>query len=97
MLTSDGRSDIYNKGADAIRFWSQDGLKTPEEYMWPGVSCNGCQMNPLIGQRYTCSTCNNFNVCSACHEKWHEHELTIVPQTLTTIATLVWKGVNLDS
>ncbi|CAF3975171.1 unnamed protein product, partial [Rotaria sp. Silwood1] len=37
-------------------------------------------MAPLIGQRYRCLTCGNYDLCSACEKKGHEHPLELVPQ-----------------
>ncbi len=30
------------------------------------VQCDGCGMCPLIGARYKCTVCNNFDLCTAC-------------------------------
>ncbi|CAF1255226.1 unnamed protein product [Rotaria sordida] len=98
MLTPDGCDDIDSKGSNAIRSWLKDEPKSStvqEEYLWPGVSCNGCQINPLIGERHKCSTCVDYNLCSACHKKKvHEHELTVVPNTLATVSKLVCKDID---
>ena len=32
------------------------------------ISCEGCGMNPIIGQRFKCETCENFNYCKNCHD-----------------------------
>ena len=43
------------------------------------ISCNSCDMNPIIGIRYKCKICNNFNYCEKCMEikiKSHIHEFT---------------------
>ena len=37
-------------------------------------------MQPLIGQRYCCPTCGNYDLCSACEKKGHEHPLELAPQ-----------------
>jgi hypothetical protein len=37
-------------------------------------------MAPLIGQRYHCSTCGNYDLCSACEKKGQEHPRDLVPQ-----------------
>ncbi|UJR07139.1 hypothetical protein I4U23_011427 [Adineta vaga] len=97
IISRDGVGDIYEQNTDAIRFWLQGGLKSPEEYEWLGISCHGCQMNPLIGQRYHCSVCENYNLCSTCQQNEHQHELTLIPQKLTTIGNLVWKGIKIDA
>lgn len=37
--------------------------------------CDGCGMNPLVGVRYHCLECDNFDFCSNCmEEKKNEHK-----------------------
>jgi hypothetical protein len=36
-------------------------------------------MSPIIGQRYRCDTCGNYDLCSDCQKKGHEHTLTLEP------------------
>ena len=33
------------------------------------VKCETCSMNPIIGYRYKCTLCNNYNLCEECEEK----------------------------
>ena len=43
-----------------------------------GCICNGCQMKPIIGNRYKCTICDDFDYCDACEEKFreqHKHPL----------------------
>ena len=38
--------------------------------------CDGCGMNPIMGKRYRCQTCENFDYCQNCYSsKNHEHKL----------------------
>ena len=38
------------------------------------VWCNGCSQKPIIGCRYKCSVCENFDFCSVCEEtRKHDH------------------------
>ncbi|XP_052067814.1 uncharacterized protein LOC127707340 isoform X2 [Mytilus californianus] len=32
----------------------------------PGVGCDGCYIFPLVGNRYKCRVCTNFNFCEIC-------------------------------
>ena len=56
-----------------------DNIKTPssvEEHT--GISCNGCGICPIIGIRYKCITCNDFDYCEKCEEEKgyiHKHPL----------------------
>ena len=39
-----------------------------------GYICDGCEMNPIIGNRYKCMICGDFDYCEACEEKFkNEH------------------------
>ena len=35
----------------------------------PGFKCQNCLKEPIIGIRYQCSVCNNYNLCSECEDK----------------------------
>lgn len=38
------------------------------------VACDGCGINPMIGVRYKCSVCKNFDYCEICEERLgHQH------------------------
>ena len=44
-----------------------------------GIKCNKCFKEPIVGYRYKCSICNNYNLCEECEEKngqtgEHSHE-----------------------
>lgn len=39
-----------------------------------GVSCDGCGESPIIGVRYKCAVCKDFDYCANCEEKLdHDH------------------------
>ena len=83
ILSRRGRDNIASKGIEALQTWAQgQPLTRPlaDEFEWRYVSCDGCGMAPLIGQRYSCSTCGNYDLCSACEKKGHEHPLTLESQ-----------------
>jgi len=38
------------------------------------VACDGCDTHPIVGIRYKCSVCRDFDYCSVCEERLgHEH------------------------
>lgn len=40
-----------------------------------GVQCLGCHVEPIVGIRYKCTICNNFNLCEKCErEKSESHK-----------------------
>ena len=43
--------------------------------------CDGCGMNPIVGKRYNCKGCPNFDYCEKCYEKnqkTHGHEFNLI-------------------
>ncbi|XP_054270101.1 E3 ubiquitin-protein ligase HERC2 isoform X2 [Macrosteles quadrilineatus] len=42
------------------------------------ISCNGCRMFPLVGPRFRCKACDNFNYCENCFytQKNHRHSFS---------------------
>ena len=96
IVSKDGTGDVRDKGLEALQLWSNSNASVLNEHKWIGVSCHGCQMNPLVGERYNCSTCDNYDLCAACQKKGHPHELKSMPQSSSTIGNLVWKGINFD-
>ena len=46
------------------------------------VRCDGCGMFPLVGKRFKCKVCPNFDFCEKCLEKnkeSHQHEFQNIP------------------
>ena len=40
--------------------------------------CDGCSMNPIVGPRYKCQVCLDFDFCSNCYKtKPHQHPLKL--------------------
>ncbi len=45
------------------------------------IICDGCGMKPLVGKRYKCKGCEDFDYCEKCYEKnkdSHKHEFTLI-------------------
>ncbi|CAF3933665.1 unnamed protein product [Rotaria sp. Silwood1] len=83
ILSRQGVDDVKPKGIEALKTWIQGETVAPptaDEFDWEDIYCNGCNTNPIIGQRYHCSTCDNYDLCSTCAKKGHEHPLELVPQ-----------------
>ena len=50
-----------------------------------GFICDGCQMNPIIGKRYKCKDCKDFDFCENCYEKnqkTHGHEFKLIEKSI---------------
>jgi hypothetical protein len=49
--------------------------KEDNKIIHKNIICDGCGMHPLIGIRYKCSVCNDFDYCEKCEEKFkNEHQ-----------------------
>eukprot|EP00929_Paragymnodinium_shiwhaense_P049274 TRINITY_DN24866_c0_g2_i1.p1 TRINITY_DN24866_c0_g2~~TRINITY_DN24866_c0_g2_i1.p1 ORF type:complete len:777 (-),score=241.12 TRINITY_DN24866_c0_g2_i1:153-2483(-) len=39
-----------------------------------GIICDGCDVHPVVGQRFKCLDIDDFDLCKACYDKRHESE-----------------------
>ena len=46
--------------------------KISNKVMHFGVKCDGCGAYPIVGCRYKCAVCNNFDYCEQCEKKLSE-------------------------
>jgi len=67
--------------------WKQRGEEWKQK--WGGesvhfhVMCDGCNKSPIVGKRYKCDNCEDFDFCSECFEKFKqfhptEHSFTLI-------------------
>ena len=63
--------NAYNKKPEEKKENEKEGKK-PVHY---GVRCDGCNKNPIVGCRYKCAVCKNFDYCEECEEKLSEKHL----------------------
>mmetsp|Transcript_25471 Transcript_25471/g.41918 ORF Transcript_25471/g.41918 Transcript_25471/m.41918 type:complete len:131 (-) Transcript_25471:2827-3219(-) len=56
-----------------------------------GVRCNGCGQEPIVGTRFKCLVCKDWNLCSACDAKGVHSEHTFVQIQIQTAAVGEWE------
>jgi len=55
-----------------------------------GVTCDGCQVSPIVGIRYKCFVCRDFDLCAACEAtKTHDQSHPLLQMTQSGVAP--WK------
>lgn len=60
--------------ADAEKIINQDSEKNANQVVHANVACDGCNVSPIVGPRFKCSICKNFDYCQTCEERrGHEH------------------------
>ena len=53
---------------------AQKKTKPKIEVMHPNIICDNCDCEPIVGVRYKCSVCKDFDLCEKCEANTtHEH------------------------
>ena len=61
--------------------------KKPKKEIHFTVTCDGCKIHPIRGNRYKCKVCKDFDFCENCYEKnkeSHGHEFKIIEKPKNT-------------
>eukprot|EP00463_Aulacantha_scolymantha_P003382 TRINITY_DN4240_c0_g1_i1.p1 TRINITY_DN4240_c0_g1~~TRINITY_DN4240_c0_g1_i1.p1 ORF type:complete len:249 (-),score=32.24 TRINITY_DN4240_c0_g1_i1:152-898(-) len=48
--------------------------KTGYDPVHQGISCDACNVNPIVGIRYKCSVCPDFDLCETCNNEGNHHD-----------------------
>ena len=62
-------SGLGSKVSAATRFLGQKvaQLKFPPSHVNDDSFCDGCGMDPIVGNMYSCSKCVNYHLCESCY------------------------------
>eukprot|EP00455_Lapot_gusevi_P028759 TRINITY_DN307_c0_g1_i1.p1 TRINITY_DN307_c0_g1~~TRINITY_DN307_c0_g1_i1.p1 ORF type:complete len:380 (+),score=135.94 TRINITY_DN307_c0_g1_i1:156-1295(+) len=76
-----------------------DDKESDAEVVHHGVGCDGCGMSPIIGVRYKCSECRNFDLCASCESQGihpKEHALLKLRRSTHPLAHVrhAWKALK---
>jgi len=47
----------------------QPTVEAKAQVIHSNIICDGCQQHPLVGPRYKCTVCSDYDLCSACEAK----------------------------
>ena len=64
-------SKIFEK-AKKSQVSSQNSMFSSTNVIHANLTCDGCKMYPIVGNRYKCTICENFDYCDLCEEKFAE-------------------------
>ena len=64
--------EVYNKLEPKKEEEKKEENKKPIHL---GVRCDGCNKYPIVGCRYKCAVCNDFDYCEECEEKFSGQHL----------------------
>jgi len=60
------------------------------------IICDGCEKDPLIGKRFKCTTCRDYDLCETCHNNRHaihpEHSFYRMPAPFSLELSVVCDG-----
>jgi|TARA_B110000211_G_C13685348_1_gene380663 hypothetical protein len=76
------RAEIMKKlaAAKAERAATADTTKEPvldsKDYgTHSGITCDGCNVQPMVGYRWRCKNCDNHDLCDACYDEFKNGKL----------------------
>ena len=59
-----------------IKLKANEPKKEEQKKIHEGIHCNGCGMNPIVGNRFKCAICESFDFCEKCeslNKDSHQH------------------------
>ena len=65
------KENIVSQMSNIIQKKSEDNSKINKSFCNTthlGIKCERCFKEPIVGYRYKCSQCNNYNLCQECEE-----------------------------
>jgi len=76
MVKADPTERISLGGTSRIRKDIKEDLSKDHHF---GIECDGCKLNPIVGIRYRCKECPDFDFCETCktnveHDPAHTFE-----------------------
>lgn len=78
----DGKIKSLEQSLEQLKLSISSTTETPKPENVPkvttqhfGITCDGCGASPLVGRRFKCLVCHDFDLCEACEAKGHPHPM----------------------
>lgn len=66
----DMKESIINKiVSETVSAIKKTEVKEKQKVVHSSVTCDGCKVYPIVGIRYKCTVCHDFDYCESCEEK----------------------------
>ena len=90
--------NIENKeDKEELRLNTDNNNNAAEKLIHFGIACDGCNKFPIVGCRYKCSVCDDFDFCEECEKKLgekHNHPLLKIYEPKMAPKTIKFFGKN---
>lgn len=81
ILSKHGIEATRSQKLTAIQLWCEgkrverlSTLEEEEQFRWTYIGCDQCETAPLIGLRYKCQSCEDYDLCQRCRQRAeHQH------------------------
>jgi len=87
-----GKVTEIAKAAPALPAPQAAEVPKPEGPLHKGVCCDGCGMHPIVGVRYKCMNCPDYDLCEGCEARGvHDHHVFLkLKQPLKVVHQATW-------
>ena len=68
-IKTNPNGDVVNQGCDTSGGFTDDDAITSRA-VHHGVSCDGCATSPVVGLRWKCKQCANYDLCNTCYNSF---------------------------
>jgi hypothetical protein len=74
LKLTDQNASAFSSRTQSATFPAQTVPENTPDLVWPRHTCDGCNTKPIVGPRFHCTVCEDFDFCKTCEQhRQHEH------------------------